>query len=135
MKIHTHRITHQTIAGEVIAIDLESGTYFSIRGLGVAIWAWIEAGRTREEIVTAVAHAYPERPDAVSATRSWLDQLLAEGLLVDGVSESRQEVGPLPPAFEPPAFEKFTDMQELIMIDVIHEVDSRRGWPYKPTET
>ena len=34
-------------------------------------------------------------------------------------------------AFAPPAFEKFTDMEELLLLDPIHEVGDT-GWPRKP---
>jgi hypothetical protein len=30
--------------------------------------------------------------------------------------------------FEPPLLEKYTDMQDLVLLDPVHEVDST-GWP------
>jgi hypothetical protein len=34
-----------------------------------------------------------------------------------------------PAAFEPPLLEKFTDMEDLLLLDPVHEVDGR-GWPH-----
>ncbi len=136
VRINTSRITHQKIEDEVVIIDLENGSYYSLRSFAAAIWDHVEAGRTRAGILDAVRTAYPRDEGAVQVTDSFLDQLLEEQLVLD--EEPPGSSGPdgeLPPVFRAPVLEKFTDMQELIMLDVIHEVDSRRGWPHKPSDS
>jgi hypothetical protein len=62
-----------------------------------------------------------------------VEQLLAEGLVVEDADAPVGASPPAPPAdaLEPPALEKFTDMQDLILLDPVHEVDER-GWPHAP---
>jgi hypothetical protein len=63
--------------------------------------------------------------------------LSTEGLVVpleeDAASPDSTNRQPLPEpsGFEPPVLEKFTDMQDLILLDPVHEVDER-GWPHVP---
>jgi hypothetical protein len=71
----------------------------------------------------------------------FLDTLSAEGLIEsrdgDAAGESvaaaaagGDENGDRPKApFAEPALEKHTDMQDLILLDPVHEVDAR-GWPH-----
>ena len=67
-----------------------------------------------------------------------LDDLLREGLVADAgtgvetpgtlqLSENRQTRRP----FEMPTLEKYTDMQDLVLIDPVHQVDEA-GWPRRP---
>lgn len=131
MRIIPH-ISHQTIDGEVVAINLENGCYYSLLGLSAALWHQVAAGASREAIVQAVTRAYPAEPLAGAQVSEFIDQLLADGLVIDGEGPAAAEPElTLPPAYSLPLLEKFTDMQELLMLDPIHEVDSM-GWPHKP---
>jgi hypothetical protein len=45
---------------------------------------------------------------------------------------------PTPPSapkerFEEPALEGFTDLEDLLLLDPVHEVEPSRGWPYAAT--
>ena len=45
------------------------------------------------------------------------------------------EAGASARPYEPPQLEKYTDMQDLVLLDPVHEVDAT-GWPHpKPAET
>jgi hypothetical protein len=44
-----------------------------------------------------------------------------------------QDVGERVP-FVPPGFATFTDMQDIILLDPVHEVDTR-GWPHASAGT
>jgi len=73
------------------------------------------------------------------AVNQLLDELREEGLIVADEANgklplsgsSTSVAGPIVTTrieFRAPTFEKFTDMQELILLDPIHEVD-QSGWP------
>jgi hypothetical protein len=50
-------VVHETIDGETIAIDLATGTYYSLAGSAAGIWAAVTAGLSRGDAVAAtVAH-------------------------------------------------------------------------------
>ena len=120
-----------TVEGEVIAIDLERGSYYSLVGPAAGVWGAILAGRTGEEILAAVRPA--ATPGSLETSLlGFLDALLAEQLIRPAPAR-----GPAPDALAPftpwPAadlsFERFTDMQDLLILDPIHEVDEEAGWP------
>jgi hypothetical protein len=37
--------------------------------------------------------------------------------------------------FEPPILERFDDMQELLLLDPVHEVSDEEGWPARSEAT
>ena len=126
---------HETIEGEVILIALDTGTYYSLRETGADVWAGIEQGAAEGEILEALSRSYDASPEEMRPTVSaLLEQLKAEGLVEEA------EGGPAAPVelpeasngrrpFSAPVLEKHTDMQDLILIDPVHEVDAR-GWPH-----
>jgi hypothetical protein len=119
------------IDGEVVAIDLQSGRYYSLEGPAARAWEALRDGQDVDGIVAAVADevglsADDVRPD-VSA---FVAELTAEGLLatVDGDAQA-----PAGPGRVPLVLNRYTDMQDLIVLDPIHEVDET-GWPNRPPQ-
>jgi Coenzyme PQQ synthesis protein D (PqqD) len=133
------QVIHETIDGETIVIDLASGTYYSLQGAGPVIWNAIAAGESPDQVADRLAVAYPDEPDAAATVRSFVAELQAEGLLVPNGSPPAGAPAPLPAgeapaAFAPPTLEKYTDMQDIILLDPVHEV-GERGWPHTDAAT
>jgi hypothetical protein len=133
-RVNSPQVINETIDGEAIMINLATGAYYSLDRVGGDVWAVLEHGATAEDVVAALEARYDGNPDDMAAgVRTLLDQLVAEELVV-----ATDEPGSAPPAPEPgatkatftaPRLDKFTDMQDLILLDPVHEVDSR-GWPH-----
>ena len=72
--------------------------------------------------------------EIASATAKFLDQLVAESLvelddIVDGGGAPAMAGAPnKSKAFSLPLLQKYTDMEEMLLLDPIHEVDEH-GWP------
>jgi hypothetical protein len=120
---------------EVVILDMKSGTYFSLRGSGVDVWKLIEANASVAMISEALGERY-EAPSSEIATAldSLLGELAESGLVVADTSlhpsrPAAQSADKVP--FSSPQVERFTDMQELLLLDPIHEVDDS-GWPHTP---
>ena len=138
-RVNSPRVMHETIDDEVIVIDLTSGSYYSLRAAGAEIWHAVEHGLAEDEIVEAVGARYDGAPAEIGAAVSrLLDEMTDEGL----IESANGPGGPLPAEvlssaqderprerFQPPVLEKHTDMQDLILLDPVHEVDVR-GWPH-----
>jgi hypothetical protein len=131
----------ETIEGEAIIIHLGTGAYYSLRDAGADIWARIEHGATRDEIVDALAERYDGSRDEIdAAVGRVIDDLREEGLVEEAGADTlpSQRLLEPPPAgpkpFTAPVLEKHTDMQDLILIDPVHEVGAR-GWPYVEAES
>jgi hypothetical protein len=127
------------IDGEVVVIDLRTGNYFSLVDSAAVIWASLAARPTHDDVAAYLARVYDAEPEQCFArSGAFLDTLVAEGLVVS--LEDAEGAGPLP---EPPVgsgplpeprFEKFDDMQQLILLDPVHEIDESVGWPRLRTE-
>ena len=127
-EICTPEIVAESLDGEVVAINLASGSYYSVHGLGADVWAAIEAGASLDEIERWLdSFGAVDTPDIDLA--QFVQQLSDEGL----VRRTDRPAGalPAPPgpgAHKPPVLEKFTDMQDLLLIDPVHDVGAE-GWP------
>jgi hypothetical protein len=144
LRVNSPHVIHESIDGEVIVINLTSGNYYSVKGSGADVWDVIESspGADKSTIAAAVAARFGRESDDVArAITDFLETLQREELVA--AAENGATASPLPATgtgngsktFEPPLLEKYTDMQDLVLLDPVHEVDST-GWPHpKPDAT
>jgi hypothetical protein len=69
--------THQTVAGEAILIDLNTGSYYSLNETGTWLWEHLDGKRTIGELATELAVACAI-PDQVELVRDDLIELVAK---------------------------------------------------------
>ena len=140
-RINSPIVTGEVIDGEVVIIHLDNGNYFSLLDVGERIWQQLVESETLENIVRDLTMRYVcEASLARSSLERLVAELVAEELIVprepDSVAPAPTNAilasGALPErkAFVEPALQKFTDMQNLLMVDPIHEVTDQ-GWPVK----
>ncbi len=132
-RLDAPNVIAETIEGEAIMINLGTGNYYSVQGSGADVCTMLEEGASEEEIVDGLLLRYDgEREAVTAAVGQLLRDLEAEQLVAraDGAAPnlSQQAAGAKSP-FVPPTFEKYTDMQDLVLLDPVHEVDER-GWPH-----
>lgn len=130
-------VVYEVFDEEVVVLDLESGSYFSLRGSA----AWIFQAAAGGASSGAIAAAYASTGDpgeVLAAVGAFLDSLVGEGLLVLRPEPAAPSAQPDLPGnaepFAPPRFEKFTDMKDLLLLDPIHDVDET-GWPRAAAKT
>ena len=77
--------THQSVAGEAILIDLNTGSYYSLNETGTWLWEHLDGKRTIGELAMDLAVAC-DIPDQVSMVQQDLNALVAnllkEGLVI-----------------------------------------------------
>jgi Coenzyme PQQ synthesis protein D (PqqD) len=137
--VRNPQVIHRMIDDEVVMIDLETGNYFTFRGSATKMWACIEAGMSYGEALEHIEQSFQGDPRVMEKGLRWLlDRLLEENLIVRTDEPPR---GSMPVAsggdrqeFSDPAFEKYDDMADLILLDPVHEIDQEEGWPNKPRE-
>jgi hypothetical protein len=135
-------VVDEMIDGEVVVIDLATGCYFSLVDSAAVIWAALAARPTLDDVAAYLGGAYDATPEeCIAASGAFLDALVDEGLVVQ-VPDSAHDGADFGAVPEPPAaggplleprFEKFDDMQQLILLDPVHEIDDAAGWPRVPT--
>lgn len=132
-RINNPQVINETIDGEAIMINLVTGAYYSLDRIGGDVWAVLEQGASPEEVTAALVARYDAPTEVVRASvDALIERLASEDLIVEAPDAS-----PLPSTavaetrapFSAPKLDKFTDMQDLILLDPVHEVDSR-GWPH-----
>lgn len=124
-RISSMKIAHQNIDGEIIVIHYETGNYYSLSGSGARLWEMLE----RPQSVEALAARFENGRDrAERAVTTFVEKLLGEGL-IERTHEAAMPVanGELIP-FAPPVLERYSDLQQLLLADPIHDVEEQ-GWP------
>ncbi|HZQ03846.1 MAG TPA: PqqD family protein [Gaiellaceae bacterium] len=139
LRVNAPQVIHETIDGEVIIINLATGNYYSVKGAGADIWDVVQAspGADAHEIAAAVARRFDNPLDAVEGEIGrFLEELRREELVaeVDQAVPSTSVANGVAAtdgarSFETPVLEKYTDMQDLVLLDPVHEVDAA-GWPH-----
>ena len=136
-RINTPTVTHETIDGEAVIINLDSGNYYSLVEAGSFIWALVDKGASASEVQDVVQLSYEgDAADIDQGVQQLLAQLQQENLIVpvngipavDLTDLTASHIGQGKPSFKAPALNKFSDMQELLLLDPIHDVDDT-GWP------
>jgi len=135
-RVNTPTVTHETIDGEAVIINLDSGNYYSLVDTGSLIWALVDRGASASEVQDLLQQNYNgDATDIDRGVQELLAQLQQENLIVPVDAAATDLTGVLPstnghekPSFNAPSLNKFSDMQELLLLDPIHDVDEA-GWP------
>jgi hypothetical protein len=130
-RVNSPFVISETIQGETIIIHLNTGTYYSLQGSGAEVWESIAGAATAAEIAADIAARHPVAADTAEATvTALIEDLRAEELIVASDATARDDI-PAPATgseFVAPTLSKFTDMQDLVLLDPVHEV-GEAGWP------
>lgn len=127
-------VAHESIDGEVIVINLISGNYYSLEGTGAEIWESIDRGYSLPKITALFADRYTTDAANISPTIDrFVAELERENLIVARIQDTPERqparsINPQSIAFIPPIINRYSDMQELLLLDPIHDVDAT-GWP------
>jgi len=137
------RIAMESIDGETIIIDFETGLYYSARNEAYLILELILSGFSPDEIITSCIQ-FSNKP--VETIKPLIDDFIASlvdaQILIpasDGIpSPAKQELDArhlnhpiwFSGSFNPPVLESFKDMQEILLMDPIHDTNTK-GWPEK----
>lgn len=115
----------EVFEGELVLVNLRSGIYFSAQGAGPAVWQALLDGAHDTEIYDNFLDHFDKR----EAAESFIADLLTHKLLIES-DTTRLNVIPFTSFSHLPkaSLEQYTDMQDLLLLDPIHEVD-QYGWP------
>jgi len=137
-RVNSPQVISETVGGETIIVNLASGHYFSLQATAVEVWNGLDRGDAAENIVLELEGRYEAKDGEIeAAVRKLIDDFVAAELIVEDASGNGAGNGAVPPPqaaaervpFVAPSFSTFTDMQDIILLDPVHEVDTR-GWPH-----
>lgn len=133
-------IVHEFLDDEVIVANLDTGSYYSLRGSAIPIWQLLVAGIELGDIVNALHENYPDlSKDLVNNIpidiQTLLSTLVNHGLLIPRIQANKpsikDQVVEYPQPYATALIEIYSEMTDLLMLDPVHEVDTQ-GWPKRP---
>ena len=136
-RINSPPVVAETLDGEATIVDLESGTYYALNESGTFVWEELSRGSDRDSIPVSLATRYGvDSGEAEGAVDAIVSELIERKLitpLADGNAPSSNGGAAAAPNghgrdYSPPKLSAYTDMQELLLLDPVHEVDDA-GWP------
>ncbi|HWE06167.1 MAG TPA: PqqD family protein [Rhizomicrobium sp.] len=137
-EVNAPDVAGEIVDGEAIIMHLKRGYYYSLEGSGALIWGGVENRMKASAIADALAsHFGLEAAHARQTVGALFEELLSHEL-VRAAAPPGQDADlsaiPLPAClYAEPRLEIFTDMQDLLLLDPIHDVDEA-GWPVAPRQ-
>lgn len=139
LKVNEPHVVHETIDGETVLLNLRKGLYYSLNDSGSALWDYIQiTGDPGAAIDLLTTDGQADHDKTISSVKQFLNELVEEELLVNGkdtnpaseteMNSAAESLKSLATDFSPPAMSKYTDMQDLLLLDPIHDVEEE-GWP------
>ena len=132
-------VLQESFEGEDVIINLDTGIYFLLNPLGSVIFELLEKGTTNADILTCCSNYYGSMgEDQILEIDNLIQEIISEGIVVRREKDDEIDFTSLDTesifagrerTYQSPVLHKFTDMQELLLLDPVHEVDER-GWPY-----
>lgn len=138
-RVNHPRVVHENFDGEIVAVNLDTGTYYSLSACGAEVWAMLANGAGLDQVLAAMRGRYDGAAREIeAAVRDFVERLCREQLIVPD-ERNPPPAAAAPPAlaagkkpFAAPTFTAYSDMQDLLLLDPVHDVDAA-GWPvHKP---
>ena len=136
-QLNAPNVVQEAIDGEVMVVHLVTGVYYNLSGISAHLWSCVINGVSLAELCEHYIHHFPELEQSItSALDTFQEALKSEELIKERQDEPNElEVAEslsaqLPVSWQTPELCRHTDMQELLLVDPIHEVEPT-GWPQK----
>lgn len=131
--INSESIESERLDGEVIVISLSTGSFYSMSGAASDVWTLLEGGADAAQIETALSSVFAgEIPSG--DIENFIAHCVGLGLIVEVEGQPQAVSTALPDdyvraGYVTPTIGEFTDLQDLILVDPVHE-SSLLGWPH-----
>jgi hypothetical protein len=138
--IHAPYIVHETIEGETIVMNLKNGYYYSFGGVGPAIWEMILNKADLAQIQKTLQQSFGSDIENLEVVvESFINDLKSNEIIIETEKPDKtlsdKEIESISGSLafaeaerKAPVFQRYTDMQDVLLLDPIHDVDEK-GWP------
>lgn len=124
-------VSSELFEDEAVIVNLENGNYYSYSASGIDVWKFLKNGVELAELKKKFSDKYGFDSSQETEFEQLILNLKEEGLVVETNEKSdslNDQITFRYDQFTSPALNKFTDMQDLLLLDPIHDVDAT-GWP------
>ena len=139
-RVNEPDVIHQLFDREVVVVDLRNGSYYSLSESGGTAWlAFGSGGASVEDVARRLTTLYALTHDvAARDLQAFIAELTTRDLIVacppETLSADTATVATPTEAYSPPELRSYNDLQELFLLDPVHEVDAAAGWPHAAAE-
>jgi len=136
-KLNEEKMFFDVTENQAIVIDFTSGIYYGTSSLGSVVLERLLKGNAPEAILRALRglEGCPETMEAELA--AFIEKLKASEILIPGETQEGGGETVSPEALADGfglTVDAFTEVQDLILADPIHEVDVEQEWPVMKDE-
>ncbi len=139
LKVNEPHVVHETIDGEAILLNLSTGNYYSIEWPGTFVWNLLcETGNVKGIIDAFTNTNGSKKEDIEKSVSSFVDSIIKEELMISIENEdaipvqlndqTEESLKKTVQQLDGLALNKYSDMQDMLLLDPIHDVDEK-GWP------
>lgn len=137
-KVNKADVVSEKFDDEVVIINLDSGNYYSLEEIGFDIWSLIENEASTDKIVEWVMSQYDSgnAEEINKLVSQFVAELREEGLVIpdktlknkdmktpDNQNERKIVLEKPLSNLDTIVLHKYTDMQDFLLVDPIHEVE------------
>ena len=135
--IDKSRFVFEQFDKEMVLINLEDGLYYNVSDTGTEVLQLLDQGLSVAEVVDALSAHYSNTEELPGLVEGFFAQLKEQGILIQlpqgapasSVSSAKETTwNGAVSHFTAPVLTRFDDMQEILLLDPIHQV-SEQGWP------
>ena len=113
--------------GIAIVINSETGIYYGMNELGTAVFERLIKGISRQTILSALQKLPNAPADIAEKLENFIKDLQSKDLIIDGTEHVAECSFNEPEEFSL-TLNEYSDAQELLMADPIHEIKEDTGW-------
>jgi hypothetical protein len=130
---YDNNIISDVFGEEVVLVNLESGVYYSLRNSASQIWIRLINQYSPTEIFADLIQIYKvDENDLISDINLFFTQLLEAKIIKMALETKKKTIEfnskEILVPYTSPVLETFSDMQEILLLDPVHDVD-KAGWP------
>ena len=123
-RLNSPAVVFDASANDTVIINLVSGRYFRLNAASSLAWNALLASGSRAAFVASAGNA----PELAASLDSMIEALTAENLIVPApAGETTAEAASW--TFSSFSLESFSDLEDILGLDPIHEADPDKGWP------
>lgn len=139
------KVIYEIGSTEVIAINFTTGAYYTFPLIAKQIWQMLEKNASVTLMAELLAEHYKKDYTVIlNDLHNFLKVLQKEELIEKGTALEEPQRNSLYDLLNtslhygwnyfPPEMHIYSDVQDLLLIDPIHDVDQEAGWPYQNCE-
>lgn len=129
-------VIDEVFDGEAVIVNLRTGRYFAFDAAATRVWQGVVAEEPWPALADGIAAATGAAPGVVRArVAAFLHELVTHELVAaEGELPAAEHTdAATDAAFPPPVLQVFSDMEDLLLLDPIHDIDlNGDGWPVAP---